>query len=242
MVFKRRTVVGLVAAVFTDPAVRGQRLGTAVLLDVLGRARPGADLVLASGDRDLYRRQGFEPVAPLTRFRMPAAAPASSTATRAPGYETRELDAAALAEASGYSADLEALMALHDAEAVHFVRSADDWKKLVAAGRLVDAPATLSMVTRAGRPVAFIAAQRALPRPDGTVRPRRILELAGDRDAIVAVAPQLAEELLVPAYDSPTLDRAAALGWVKTVRQFPMTAEALTAVARVIPWYGLNYL
>jgi len=29
---------------------------------------------------------------------------------------------------------------------------------------------------------------------------------------------------------------------VRTARQFPFTAEALTADARVIPWYGLNYL
>ncbi len=79
-------------------------------------------------------------------------------------------------------------------------------------------------------------------RADGSVRPRRILELAGDREAVLAVAPTLAEELLVPAYDSATIGLATARGWFRSTRQFPVTAEPLTAVARLVPWYGLNYL
>lgn len=234
MVLRRRITVGFIAAVFTDPAARGQRLGTRVLLDALARTRMGADLVLASGDRDLYRRQGFEPVAPLARFRLP---PALDGGTNTRDFETRELSPADLTTGA-----LAELMAMHDAEVVHFVRSADDWTKMLTSARLVDAPATLSLVTRAGRAVAFVAAQKAQTRPDGSTRPRRLLEIAGDRGAIIAVAPRLGEELLVPSYDSATLDRAAALGWVRTTRQFQITAEPLTAIARVVPWYGLNYL
>lgn len=226
LVLKRPVRLGLIAAVFTVPEARRQGLGTRVLLDALTRARVDADLVLASGDRDLYRRQGFEPVAPLARYRLPAGAGS------APGLETRDLTAA----------DLSAVASLLEGEDVHFIRSADDWTKLYAAGRLVDAAATFSVVCRAGRPVGFVAAQKASLRPDGTQRPRRILELAGEREAVVAVAPALAEELLVPAYDSATIALCVARGWVRTTRQFPITAEPLTAVARLVPWYGLNYL
>jgi len=244
LVLKRRTVVGFIAAVFTDPAIRGQGLGTRVLLDALARARAGADLVLASGDRGFYRRHGFEPVAPLARFRVPAEA---SPPGGARAYETQTLGGGAAGTGSPgdgalSAAELIALKSFEAAEPVHFVRSPEDWGQLIAAGRLVDAPATFTLVTRAGRPVAFVATQNASPRPDGTVRPRRILEVAGDREAILAVAPRLGDELLVPSYDSPTIDRAVAGGWVRTVRQFPITAEPLTAVARVIPWYGLNYV
>jgi predicted N-acetyltransferase YhbS len=230
LVLKRRVRVGFIAAVFTVPNARRQGLGTRVLLDALGRARREADLVLASGDRDLYRRQGFEPAAPLARYRLPEDAP--NSAKRSADLETQAL----VAE------DLPAVMALYEGEDVHFVRSPDDWAKLCAAGRLIDAPATLSTVRRAGRIVAVIAAQNASTRPDGTPRPRRILEIAGDREAVVAAAPALADELLVPAYDSNTVALAAARGWVRTTRQFPITAEPLTAVARLVPWYGLNYL
>jgi hypothetical protein len=87
-ILKRRTTMGFIAAVFTDAAHRGRRLGTHVLLDALGRVRPGADLVLASGDRDFYRRHGFEPVPPLTRFRLP---PAETLAGAVGEYELRTI-------------------------------------------------------------------------------------------------------------------------------------------------------
>lgn len=225
-VLRRRVRVGFVGAVFTTPEARGQRLGTRVLIDALERVRPGADLVLISGDRDLYRRQGFEPVPPLARFVLPP--PAGPLA----GLELR----------TATVDDLDQVAALHDAEDVHFARPRADWLRLLAAGRLVDAPAVFSVATRAGQVVAFVAAQCADRRPDGSTRPRRILEIAGERAAIVAAAPALAEELLVPNYDSTTIALAEKNGWIRTARQFPFTAEALTAAARVIPWYGLNYL
>ena len=106
-VLKRKTTIAFIAAVFVDPAVRGQRLGTRVLVDALGRARPGADLVLASGDRDLYRRQGFEPAAPLARFCLPSATSLSGAAR---AYETREIggggSTTAIAAATAVSARL----------------------------------------------------------------------------------------------------------------------------------------
>ena len=226
MVLRRRVRIGFIGAVFTDPAWRRQGLGTRVLVDALARARAGADLVLVSGDRDLYRRQGFEPVPPLARYRLPAPdAQAATVATHVMGPE-----------------DVPAVAALYEREDVHFHRSPDDWAALLRAARLIDAPATFSVVTRGARVAAFVAAQNASPRPDGSVRPRRILEIAGDREAILAAAPGLAEELLVPAYDSATIGLATARGWFRTTRQFPVTAEPLTAVARLVPWYGLNYL
>jgi len=231
MVLKRRVRVGFIGAVFTEPGARRQGLATRVLLDALDHARAGADLVLASGDRDLYRRQGFEPVSPLARYRLPAP---EAPATDAAGADlaTRVVD----------PADVPAVAALFEREDVHFERSPADWAALLEAQRLVDAAATFSVVTRRGQVVAFVAAQNASSRADGSLRPRRILELAGDREALLAVAPTLAEELLVPAYDSATIGLATARGWFRTTRQFPITAEPLTAVARLVPWYGLNYL
>lgn len=236
LVLERKVTVAFIAAVFVDPGVRGQRLGTQVLRDALGRARSGADLVLASGDRDLYRRQGFEPVAPLARFCLP---PAATLEGALGEYRMREIGAGG---ADPTAVDLADLHMLTEAEPVHFVRSDDDWRQLLRAGRLVDVPATFTLVARGGKTVAFVATQKALPRPDGTLRARRILEVAGDRAAVVSVAPLLGEELLVPAYDSATIDRAIELGWVRTARQFSITAAPLTPVARVVPWYGLNYL
>ena len=219
----------MLGAVFTVSEARGQRLATRLLENVLADARRGTDLVLASGDRDLYRRQGLEPTPPLARFRVTTPGAAAPS-----GLEVRALDPA--------SADVDAVAALYDAEPVHFVRPLEDWRRLLAAGMLVDAPATFHTVCRAGRIVAYVAVQRESRRPDGTKRPRRALELAGDKAAIIEALPAIADEVLVAGYDAGTIVLAERQGWTRTTRQFLITAEALTANVVVIPWYGLSYL
>jgi GNAT superfamily N-acetyltransferase len=245
-VYRRRIRVACLGAVFTQAEHRKQGLATQVLMDALRLARRGTDLVLASGDRDLYRRQGLEPVPPLARFRLavtkaPNRASTSASTSTPEGFGVREVR-------PGDAQDLAALAALYDAEEVRFARSPADWERILAAGLLVDAPSSVWLVSRGGaaappaRPVAYLAVQRAGKRSDGSLRPRRILELAGDRQAAVAAAPLVADELLCPAYDTATVALAEGRGWTRTVRQFLITAEALTVEVVVIPWYGFNYL
>ena len=226
LIMRRPVRIACVGAVFTAAEHRGHGLGTRVLVDALRRARVGADLVMVSGDRDLYRRQGLDPVPPLARFRV------SGDETPSPELAVR----AATEE------DLEAMAALHDAEDVHFVRSPTAWRALWSAGLLIDAPARFSVMCRGGRVVAYAVAQREGMRADGSVRPRRILEIGGDRQAIVNAAPLLADELMVPGYDAAAIAACERKGWVRTTRQFLITAEPLTAQILVIPWYGLDYL
>ena len=166
---------------------------------------PEADLVLASGDRDLYRRQGFEPVPPLARFCLPPAATLAGALGEYGDAGNRRRRARAPRPRTWLD-----LQTLTEAEPVHFVRSDDDWRAAARArGRLVDAPATFTLVDAAvARRWPSSRRRRRCPGPTAPSRPRRILEVAGDRAAVVSVAPLLAEELLVPAYDSATIDRA----------------------------------
>ncbi len=228
MVLRRRIRVTCIGAVFTVPDARGQGLASRLLADVLARARPTADLVMASGDGGLYRRQGLDAVPPLARFRLPERSDGGAVST----LEIRDATAA----------DLRAMGALYDAEDVHFVRSDADWERLWAAGRLVDTRARFSIVTRGGQVVAYLCAQEGERRGDGSERPRRIMEFAGDRDTILDAAPALGEELLVPSYDTSTIALCERRGWSQSNRQFPITGLALTPDVLVIPWYGLNYL
>ena len=225
-VLGRTISVACLGGVFTDPARRGQGLATRVIEDALRRAREGADLVLVSGDGPLYRRARLDPVPPLTLFRL-AGGPG-------PGAD---LDVRPAAQK-----DTELLRALHDREPVRFLRDARTWDLLLGAGRLVDAPALVSILRRGGEPVAYVATQQAGNRPDGSPRPRRILEFAGDRSAILAAAASLADELLVPSYDQATRTLAERHGLVPAVRQFLLTADVLTADVRAIPWYGFDYV
>ncbi|MES1209837.1 MAG: GNAT family N-acetyltransferase [Pseudomonadota bacterium] len=226
LVLRRRVRIACIGAVFTRPAWRGRGLGSRVLSDALRRARQGADLVMASGDRGLYRRQGLDSVPPLARFTLPAAGAAPS------GLDVR----------AATKADLQTMATLYDAEDVHFIRPSGDWDRLWDAGRLVDAPGVFSVVLRGGVIVGYIAAQRGGRRANGSLRPRRILEIAGERAAIVDVAASVADELLLPVYDTAAIAACERKGWIRTARQFLITAEALTIDVRVIPWYGLNYI
>ncbi|MBC8131511.1 MAG: hypothetical protein H7X95_00910 [Deltaproteobacteria bacterium] len=226
LVLRRKIRVVCVGAVFTVPEERSKGLASHVLREVLAHARPGADLVMISGDRGLYRRLGMDPVPPLALFRLP------DTVSATENLDIREISAV----------DLKAMAALYDAEDVHFIRPPDDWTRLWTAGRLVDGPAKFWLVERAGLVVAYLLVQHAGPRPDGSSRPRRILEFAGARDAIVQAAPAVAEELLLPAYDTATVALCEGKGWHRSTRQFSVTAEALTMDVTVIPWYGLNYV
>ena len=226
VILRRKVRVACIGAVATAVPHRGHGLGSRVFVEALRAARRGADQVMVSGDRGLYRRQGLDPVPPLAHFRLPALAEAGKP------LETRLADVA----------DLKSLAALYDGEDVHFVRSAEDWGLLWTAGRLLDAPARFWVVARAGRDVAYVVVQHPGRGPDGAARPRRILEVAGDRQAVVQVAPAVADELLVPSYDSLTTRLCEDRGWPRAIRDFLLTAEVLTPQVPVIPWYGLNYV
>ena len=226
LILGRRVRVACIGAVATAAPHRGHGLGSRVFLETLRDARRGADLVMVSGNRGLYRRQGLDPVPPLAQFRLSAPAQAGKP------LEMR------LAEVP----DLKSLAALYDGEDVHFVRSAEDWGLLWAAGRLLDGPARFWVVARAGRDVGYIVVQHPLPGPDGAARPRRILEFAGDRQAVLQVAPAVADELLVPSYDSHTARLCEDRDWPRATRDFLLTAEGLTPEIPVTPWYGLNYV
>ena len=240
VVRRRRVQVACVGGVFTVEDQRGRGLASRVLADALDHARRGRDLVLCSGDRGLYRRHGLEPIAPLVCFRLPAsdtssspdAAAAAATIATSGGVEIRAANVD----------DLGGLAALYGGEEVHFVCSPEDWSRLWHAGMLVDTPAAFSVVCDGGRPVAYLVTQQPSRPADGPARPRRILEFAGDRAAVVAAAPAVGDELLIPRHDALTIALCEAKGWPRSDRRFAVTAQALTMNTAPIPWYGLNYL
>ena len=226
LVFRRRIQIACVGAVFTAPAEREKGLASRVLADVLVHARRGTDLVLCSGDRDLYRRQGLDPVPPLARFRLPSGV----TATAENHVRDATLD------------DLETLAALYDAEAVHFIRTRDDWRRIWDAGLLVDAPGH-DFDRQPGR-----SDRRIRRHPEGDPLRGRIdtppsnprgggRSHRGCRSGTV-----VGRGAAGPPYDASTIALCGGKGWIRTSRQFLVTAEALTADVQVIPWYGFNYL
>ena len=228
--------VAALGAVFTRQALRGRGLAAAVVGAALDRARAaGAALALVSGDGPLYQRLGFTPAPAATAWACPAR----------PAAESAE-EAAAVAAAAAISDevdlrpagedDIPLLARIHDAEPVRFARDAADWRALLRASVVFAWPGQVWIVTCAGAPAGYLAVTRSAR--------RRVLELAGDRDALLAAAPRVADDVVVPAHDTETARDLRALGWENRAFTLVSGHQWLDSPppALPIPWYGLNYV
>jgi putative acetyltransferase len=229
--------VACFGSVFASPAHRGHGLGSRLVAEAVAAARAGgADLGLVSGARGLYARAGFQPLPPCRRYRVQVGGEASSASV-----DVRRLDPAVLS----------AVMALHAAEPVRFVRSPDDWRRLVATGVVFYDPGAIYLVRTGSGDSGYLAVAR---RPPGAAdRPAvfRALELGGDRAAIAAGMPALLQELgapalelIVPAHESSLEPLADAHGWLRDDLQFPFSAAWWNPDlgGLPVPWYGLDYV
>ncbi len=118
---------------------------------------------------------------------------------------------------------------LYDAEAVRFVRSPRDWHRLLAAGTVFYGPGTVRQLDRA----AYVAVDAA----------SRVLEFAGDREALAAALPGLGiVEVIAPAHDHALA--AVARGWQRRAVPFPFGAARWdpSFFDAPLPFYGLNYM
>jgi predicted N-acetyltransferase YhbS len=123
--------VGALGAVFTREDHRHRGLAAAVAGDALACARAlGARLALVSGDGPLYRRLGFSTVPEVACWDCaPPGGPSPAVRVR-PCRED----------------DIDQLARLNDAEPVHFVRDASDWRALLRASVIFAWPARLWLV------------------------------------------------------------------------------------------------
>lgn len=227
--------VAAVGAVFTRPALRGHGLGAAVVGAALDRARAaGAALALVSGDGPLYRRLGFTPAPAATAWAHPAPPAAQSTEDAAAAATAALGDPVDLRLA--VEADIPLLARIHDAEPVRFVRDGADWRALLRGSVVFAWPGQIWIVTAAGAAAGYLAVARATR--------RRVLELAGDRDTLLAAAPRVADEVVVAAHDTETARDLAALAWESRAFTLPAGHQWLEPPPHPlpIPWYGLNYV
>jgi predicted N-acetyltransferase YhbS len=234
----RRVRVACFGAVFTLPEHQGRGVASRVFAAAAAHARSlGADLALVSGARGLYQRAGFAPYPPCLRYRVdgPLPAPAGSAPVRPVPY--------------GPSA-LGDVIALQAAEPVRFERSAEDWSRLIAAGILFFSPGQLFVIERAGRRDAYMALATLTP-SEAALPTGRVLEVAGDREAIARAAPALmgalglgALELVLPPHDQGLEASARQAGWAREELRFPFSAAWWnpTCADLPLPFYGLNYV
>jgi GNAT superfamily N-acetyltransferase len=232
----RRATVACFGAVFTLPGHRGRGLATGLLEAAVARARAaGADIGLVSGARALYSRAGFADYPPCQRLQV-----LRSAAAGGGDHDVRPAGAA----------DIPDLIRLQGGEPVRFERPAEDWRRLLAAGVVFYEPGSVFLVRHQGACVAYLAVGRP-PAGAGASPGARVLELAGDRRAVVGGLPALMDALAVPALDIvlPPHDRSlvaasAGAGWLAGELCLPFSAAVWNpALAGLpLPFYGLNYV
>ncbi len=159
--------VASIGAVSTDPAFRGRGFAGALMEDAIAYARArGACLMLISGDRALYRRLGGVRPGGFFMGEVPHA-----DFPRGYAFERATPD------------DTPQLAALYQREPVRFVRPAEDWRRLLAAGVVMNQAADCLMVRDPDGVVAYLAVQAPPSHSTGETRPR-VMEYAGSREAV----------------------------------------------------------
>jgi GNAT superfamily N-acetyltransferase len=207
-------VAALIGSVCTDPDYRGQGLASRLLEDARAKAvRDGCDLMLISGGRGLYQRQGYCCVGAyqavtVRRSRLPRKGRLTVREWR-PG-------------------DVPALMRLQRAEPVRFVRTPAELLTLLGTGRIHAAAArTLVMEKRRQKQLlACFSYQPAGLTPRSPDKPV-IWEMAGSRLAAAEGLRNLfeegdAEEVVIACLDGDLEMKALAslFGWQMTPDSF----------------------
>jgi GNAT superfamily N-acetyltransferase len=226
--------VASIGAVCTAPDYRKRNFAGSLVEDAIARAREwGAHVMLISGDRALYRRMGGTRIGRYAHIEVPVAPLPSGLA----------LERASLS-------DIPDLAMLYSFEPIRFIRPYDDWRRLLEAEMLMNAPADCWLVRDAEQVLAYIAAQRPPSHSSGESRPN-VREYAGSREAVWSALGALAEQYgsssarvhLMPE-DRDFLGRARRSGVPLHTSSFTGTVRLLdvqAVIERVVPLWRERY-
>jgi predicted N-acetyltransferase YhbS len=209
-----RIRVASIGAVCTDPEHRGHGLASRLMDDALAYSKAErASLMLISGGRGLYHRLGYVQVGAFQAY-------SADAGDADAGVAVAELE----------PGDLSAVIHLHQAEPVRFLRPREDWDKLLAAGMLMNQKGDLLVVRSQGRIAAYVAVQRPAPDPSGAPVRARVKEFGGSRSCIASALPAIASrygaatvELVTGEWDIEWQVQAVARGWAPSQIPFPGT-------------------
>jgi len=209
--------VACLGSICTRTDCRGRGFSTALLDDCEQALRGrGIDLVLISGDRGLYIRRGARTVGRELRYEVTRQA-----AVRLPTTIEETLQGG-IAEAS-------TLSQLYASKSVRFVRTDDDWRRWLRAGRCENGTLAPLVGLSGGQPVAYVVHNWTSPRQEKVHTAEwagapaavagLIGTLAGKLDAghVEVIADSIADAELVGLLDDAGLTGAATAG-VRTAK------------------------
>ena len=220
--------VACIGAVATAPEARGRGLGSICVQDAFDHASAsGVDLMLISGGRGLYTRVGCREVGVDHRFILEARNAAGRATVARPGLALVPLT----------DLDIPALGAIHEREAVRFVRPRDDWDRAFDCGIVMNTPSDFWGVSNGSGIVAYVAVHH----PD-RIRHReaedelfvRVVEHAGPRDAVAHALSALIDQYGAVRAEVHVGGHDVELAWVLRHAGLHGVPEASSGTIRVI--------
>ncbi len=164
--FGHSVKLGMLGAVATHPQWRGRGLGTATLRYAFRKAAgQNISLMMISGSRGLYERNGARSVGSFAEYSLPAEA---LTCNGVSVQRARPSDAPLLA-------------GLHRGKPFRFIRPLEVWEKVIDAEICHNTPSQYWLVKKDGEPAAYFAMPAS--QDDGAAR---LHEYGGDMQALVS--------------------------------------------------------
>jgi GNAT superfamily N-acetyltransferase len=168
-----------VGGVATLPDFRKRGLATQTFADACAKAkRDGCDLLIVSGDRNLYRMAGCRRVGRDVEYTV---TPADVTRV---GEAFNPCRAEVRIEPAEEK-DQDLMARLYQREPVRFIRRREDYRRAMQCGFVMNRPSGFWIVRRGAEAAAYIIFN--VPRPDD--KQIRIAEYAGSRTAVVGALP-----------------------------------------------------
>jgi predicted N-acetyltransferase YhbS len=175
-----RVRVACIGGVATHPDHRGAGHAGACLDDAIAVAiADGADVMIISGDRSLYRRAGCRRVGQDLAALLTDGPPTTQKTTLRDATE----------------ADIPTLRALHHGEPIHWKRDPDTWRRALECGWVMNRKSRFVIVEAHGADAAYFIA----PEGGEPVNSIQISEYAGDRQVLLAAFAQHAAAVAAPA-------------------------------------------
>lgn len=173
--------MGFIGGVCTHPHHRGKGLASIVLDATLQRfADNNIDFVCISGARSLYYRTGANHIGGFSQFLL------TSDARNFAGAKNLNIREAT-------SADVEILYSLNEKEQTRFVRDMLDYELVVQHGYCSGQPCRFMIVEVEKMPVGYLLVRDTVQQEGKTSQ--RVIEFAGDREAILSALVVMANEL-----------------------------------------------
>jgi len=176
-VYGCRTKIGSIGSVCTYPQYRGRGFATLLLENTIKKLDDdGADVMLVSGERGLYKRTGCTEAGRVHKFRIS-------------GDDLKRFNPQAMEVFPYKEKNLENIVRIYQKERVRFFRSLEDFKRILTTGLAMDRKAEILTIHKAHEFLGYLAVQIPEEKEDKE-RISNVAEYSGIRRAILgAVKP-----------------------------------------------------